>query len=64
MGGLISKPKAPPPPPPPAPMPEIPQADDKTLALAKKRKAAEVSQRSGRASTFLSDAASSQKLGG
>lgn len=57
MGGIIggSSPK-PPPPPKPTPM-----ADEEAIAKAKQRARASLQQRSGRASTVLSD---SEKLGG
>jgi hypothetical protein len=52
MGGLISKPKAPPPPPPPTPMPDTNDA----AAIAAKRKAQAAAQtRSGRQSTIMTD---------
>lgn len=53
MGGLVSKPKAPPPPP-PIPEPEpLPVPDDEAIRLDKRRKAASRARRSGRASTVL-----------
>ena len=76
MGGLLSKPKMPkaaPPPasvlaPPPAPViapePAAPvlSADDAALTAARKKKLQTQMQRSGRASTILSD--DSETLGG
>lgn len=56
MGGLTSKPKAPPPPPPPTPMP-----DEEELEKARRKKALEQKSRSGRQSTILSD--TSETLG-
>lgn len=52
MGSLTSKPKAPPPPKEPAVMP-LP--DDEAIKKAKKANLAAMMQRTGRASTFLSD---------
>lgn len=52
MGSLTSKPKAPPPPKAPAVMPT---PDDEAIQKAKKAQLAAMMQRSGRASTFLSD---------
>lgn len=48
----------------PTPMPAMPDADDESVRAAKRKKAAEVQNRSGRASTLLSDAGTSDKLGG
>jgi len=56
MAGLIGA-KAPKP---PAPPPVMPMADDKAVQEAKKRRTAQVQQRSGRMSTVLTD----EKLGG
>ena len=61
MGKLTSSPKAPPPPPPPAPVTPMPVEDTQATATARRRKAQELSQRSGRESTILSD--TSDKLG-
>jgi hypothetical protein len=66
MGGLMSKPKVPvmpapaplpeytPPPPTPAPV-AMPTPDDTAIMTAKKKKTALEMQRSGRASTVLTD---------
>lgn len=56
MGGLTSKPKAPPPPPPPTPMP-----NEEELDKSRRKKMTEQRTRSGRQSTILSD--TSETLG-
>lgn len=48
----------------PAPMPALPDTDDEAVRAAKRKKAAQIQSRSGRASTLLSDAGTSDKLGG
>lgn len=48
----------------PTPMPALPDTDDEAVRAAKRKKAAEIQSRSGRASTLLSDAGTSDKLGG
>lgn len=59
MGGLTSKPKAPPPPPPPAPVVEMP--DTETSAKTRRQTQERMMSRSGRESTMLTDQG---KLGG
>lgn len=54
MGGLFSKPKAPPPPPPPPPPEPMPDPDDKQIEQDKRKNFARQRQKSGRASTDLS----------
>lgn len=53
MGGMFSKPKAPPPPPPIAPPPPMPVPDDVQVKAMAKRNAAKRLMASGRESTML-----------
>lgn len=48
----------------PAPMAPLPDSDDPAVRDAKRKKAAEIQSRSGRASTLLSDMGTADKLGG
>jgi len=48
----------------PTPMPAMPDSDDETVRAAKRKQAAQIQARSGRASTMLSDMGTSDKLGG
>lgn len=61
MGGLFSKPKAPPPLPPPPPPTPMPDPDDQSIRKAKRREVAERRQRGGRLATILTDG--TDKLG-
>lgn len=47
----------------PEPVTPMPEMDDEAIKNAKKKKAAELTTRSGRLSTILSDAGGSDKLG-
>lgn len=65
MGGLISKPKAPPPPPPPPEPTPMPDPENPKIKRDSKRNYAMQRRKSGRASTILSQAGSSgEALGG
>jgi len=64
MGNPFKKPKAPPPPPPPKEPATMPVADDMGIKLEKRKQAATRAQRSGRASTILTQGAGGGTLGG
>lgn len=64
VGSVLGTNTAPPAQPAPTPMPALPESDDEAVRAAKRKKAAEIQNRSGRASTILSDSGTSDKLGG
>lgn len=66
FNGVLSMLKGPDAPaqPAPAPMAPLPDSNDPAVRDAKRKKAAEIQNRSGRASTLLSDMGTSDKLGG
>jgi len=64
MGKLFKGPKAPPPAPIPVPPPPVPMVDEEALRKKKKKVMAKNAQRSGRASTLLSDAAGESETRG
>ena len=64
IGGLMGGGAKPDPQSAPTPMPALPDTDDAAVREAKRKKAAQVQARSGRASTLLSDMGTSDKLGG
>lgn len=63
FGGATKTPDAPAQPA-PAPMAPLPDSNDPAVRMQKRKKAAEIQARSGRASTLLSDMGTSDKLGG
>lgn len=64
FGSILGTNKEMPAQPAPTAMPALPDADDEQVRLAKRKKAAQIQNRSGRLSTILSDSGGSQKLGG
>lgn len=64
LSGLMGGSQKPAAQPAPTPMPAAPDSNDPMVREAKRKKAAEIQNRSGRTSTLLSDMGTSDKLGG